>query len=259
MLAERPELSSTTSTTASAVVGQNATLEISIVAAVPGITADSIEWYKDDVSTPIEATTRLVFGGDRLSLSFIPMQSGDAGNYTVRVSHPAGDFSVFLSLIPAFTVMQDGEQNVTANSGEQVSFTCIAYGLPSPRIVWLKGDNLVSSDNVITTSGGEPQTGNITSTLTINALITADEGIYFCRAINGTSSIQFPFYLMIKQTTVDPCIPNPCESSGRCVLGEFSIECECVDGFVGPTCATRECASLFLIHPRYKTVDYNIM
>lgn len=42
------------------------------------------------------------------------------------------------------------------------------------------------------------------------------------------------------QLLVDFCNPNPCEHDGICTpvegTDDGSVECECLDGYYGPTC-----------------------
>lgn len=252
--AESPSLS-TTNDNISVTVGENVTLSISVMAAVPDVRADSIEWYKDGGNAPIEGSLRQVFGAGRRSLSIFLVRIEDAGSYVVRVRHPAGEFSVRISLevsnetMRGLTIVQVGQNNVTVDSGEQVSLTCTAFSISTPRIVWLKDNLIISSGRaainetalVSMTPEGETESRR-TSTLTIKAIIPGDGGTYFCRAIDTTSSIMLPFSLMVQQPMpVDFCSPSPCENRGSCVSGESSFDCMCVDGFTGPTCGIRTC------------------
>ena len=242
VLAVSPSVS-TTNATIVAMVGQNVTLSISVGPAFPEVLANSIEWYKDDYISSIEASVRLVFGAHRRSLSIFLVVNDDAGIYTVKVRHPAGDVTVSISLevdngtLTELRILGEGEQNVTADSGEQLSFTCSAYGIPTPNIVWLKGLILITSDRAVVTTTDDFQSGYISSTLTITDLIAEDGATYFCRAKNMNGYVVRPFYLSVQQ--LDVCNSNPCQNNGRCVSGESSFECICEVNFIGPTCAIR--------------------
>ena len=227
-----------------AVLGQNVTLTISEGEAPPLVMANSIEWYKDDSSTPIKASPRLVFAVDRQSLSVVSVVREDAGYYQVRMSLPTGVVSVYITLqvkeeMDELRIVGEGDQNVSMDSGQRVSFICRAYGVPTPTVVWLRGTFPITSDRMTVTTEGEPQDGGaVSSTLTINNLIAADEETYFCKAITDAIYAVHSFDLGVHQL-VDVCLPNPCRNGGRCVAAVSSMECMCVDGFIGLLCDTR--------------------
>lgn len=78
------------------IVGRGITLRFVVEDAVPEVTADTVEWYKDNSDTPIVSTSRLMFASDRLSLSINPVRNEDQGTYTIHINHVTGLISAEL-------------------------------------------------------------------------------------------------------------------------------------------------------------------
>ena len=74
-----------------------------------------------------------------------------------------------------------------------IIFTCIANGMPLPKIEWLFDGTVLLSDNRITVdsnnvSSGDGRGGFSVSTLTISTVQLSDRGMYTCRAVSGNVS-----------------------------------------------------------------------
>ena len=84
--------------------------------------------------------------------------------------------SLLLVVVPIIT---QGPVDTPGMLGGNVTFTCIASGIPLPNITWTDEDDtmLMGSDMVINTT-------NIQSTLTISNLQDEDFDNYTCTATN---------------------------------------------------------------------------
>ena len=85
--------------------------------------------------------------------------------------------------------------NVTiVNETNTTSFTCTAFGIPTPLVEWLKLDDdsdnatLLSSSNQINitviTNGN-----NVTSVLHFISPVKTDEAMYMCRGTNNVTNV----------------------------------------------------------------------
>ena len=102
--------------------------------------------------------------------------------------------------------MENGGTTFTNLSGDTVSFTCTADGVPTPTIAWLRDNTalLVNLDNRLsvetTTLPGLRLyiTESRRSVLTISDLTVKDSGRYSCKATNGIGTdavLQDPYQL----------------------------------------------------------------
>ena len=102
--------------------------------------------------------------------------------------------------------MENGGTTFTYLSGDTVSFTCTADGVPTPTIAWLRDNTalLVNLDNRLsvetTTLPGLRLyiTESRRSVLTISDLTVKDSGRYSCKATNGIGTdavLQDPYQL----------------------------------------------------------------
>lgn len=112
--------------------------------------------------------------------------------------------SLSLSLsVPSLFIVHP--QSVTNYTAGQVSFTCSAYGLPVPTLVWLKNGELVSSssDNITITEteSSSNTTGYAVSVLSIINLVLDDNGAYYCTA-NNTGALGNIFTVSSLQATL---------------------------------------------------------
>ena len=102
--------------------------------------------------------------------------------------------------------MENGGTTFTNQSGDTVSFTCTADGVPAPTIAWLRDNRalLINLDNRLsvettTLPGLRPYiTESRRSVLTISDLTVKDSGRYSCKATNGIGTdavLQDPYRL----------------------------------------------------------------
>ena len=122
----------------------------------------------------------------------------------------------YLLVLTVNPALIDNEGNeITSVQGEQVMFNCTADGHPVPKIVWRRNGQLVLiSPGVpkfnLLESPVSPgfRVGNIsnvvqvTSTLIVNQVSSADEGTYSCRADNegGVGAVmEVPYQLIVME------------------------------------------------------------
>ena len=74
--------------------------------------------------------------------------------------------------------------------GDRLSIECTARGVPIPNIVWFKDESLVSdvNDTNLNITYSNPQSSQVTSTLTICAVSLGYYGTYTCLATNNAGS-----------------------------------------------------------------------
>ena len=136
-----------------------------------------------------------------------------------------------------------------SDSGDRVSFTCRADGVPTPTISWLKDGTIVSTSigkkyEVVETtlSGGFRENINeaVSSVLSVVGLSESDSGLYVCTASNqqGQNAVlETPFNLTVNPPVLpDFCSPSPCLNGASCESGDITYVCKCTSGFGGINC-----------------------
>ena len=84
---------------------------------------------------------------------------------------------------PSIIEAPTSQTNLTI--GQELTITCIAYGIPPPDIVWTK-DNILVTLPVNTTK----YQGNVTSVVRVAAVDIAQFGVYRCQANNSEGEAQ---------------------------------------------------------------------
>ncbi|XP_067395426.1 immunoglobulin superfamily DCC subclass member 3-like [Emydura macquarii macquarii] len=92
-------------------------------------------------------------------------------------------------------------QSVAKPLGSPALLTCLAQGVPDPRLLWLKNGETL-------TPGESLQLTHNNSTLMIRQLVQADEGIYQCVAENSAGTKQASARLAVTQPTELPSAPQ---------------------------------------------------
>ncbi len=82
-----------------------------------------------------------------------------------------------------------------SNVGEDISFTCSAYGIPTPTITWYRNGILLNATNITTET---PDNGELpslqTSVLYLEDVQLAEDGGYSCvifNSLNDSDSREF--------------------------------------------------------------------
>ena len=80
--------------------------------------------------------------------------------------------------------------------------TCVGYGVPSPDMMWLKGNVELSNNSRVSIYSTEVEVGDILfvqSTLEICSVEQSDKGTYSCTAANEEGSNTLSFRTSVKQ------------------------------------------------------------
>ena len=84
--------------------------------------------------------------------------------------------------------------------GQSTFFTCEASGNPTPTVTWLRGDDVLPSNDRMTISVGG-------HTLWLARVQLSDMGVYECRVENEAHTISSFAQLVITQTGTLPLFP----------------------------------------------------
>ncbi|XP_068934059.1 immunoglobulin superfamily DCC subclass member 3-like [Petaurus breviceps papuanus] len=97
-------------------------------------------------------------------------------------------------------------QSVLKPPGSSAIFTCVAHGVPEPRLIWLKNGKVLSpGDNVKLTHNN--------STLMLAGVTAEDEAIYQCVAENSAGSNQASARLAVTAAPEPPPVPRGLQAS----------------------------------------------
>ena len=111
-------------------------------------------------------------------------------------------YSLLYTVSPMVTSVYpfSSQMNYTVNMTNEVTFECVATGIPPPSITWYRnGTELDSNDTCVTF---KDLIFEITRTLTLVMTEDGDSGIYKCRASNeatpGEDSMAFELIVQSK-------------------------------------------------------------
>ena len=84
--------------------------------------------------------------------------------------------------------------NVTVvNETNTTSFTCTAFGIPTPVVEWLKlsdnGPSTLLSSSALTNITEVTNGNNVTSVLLFTSPVRTDEAMYMCRGTNNVTNV----------------------------------------------------------------------
>uniref|UniRef100_A0A3Q2D071 Heparan sulfate proteoglycan 2 n=1 Tax=Cyprinodon variegatus TaxID=28743 RepID=A0A3Q2D071_CYPVA len=114
-------------------------------------------------------------------------------------------------------VVKPPQESIEVVRGSTVTFTCEAFGVPTPMITWrLNWGHIPKSDFTMTSENGR-------GTLTIRDVKEADQGAYTCEAMNAKGLV---FGIPDGVLTL---IQN--SNSGNCPNGHFSVGNRCISCF----------------------------
>ncbi|XP_036354448.1 hemicentin-1-like isoform X2 [Octopus sinensis] len=184
----------------------NETAQLNCIAR--GVPKVKVRWFKD--GKPLNsANSRIEFITDGRQLRVRGEDLSDSGIYTCTATNKVGSDKVEYRLsvyAPASinALNTDTLPNVLQNG--TIKLHCPAFGVPFPRIVWLKGNKLVNEEK-----------GHITYLengiyLELRDVDISDAGFYTCTAINEAGKEDLHFNL---QVSIPPyisegrLIPNP--------------------------------------------------
>lgn len=158
----------------------NADSDAKLPCAVEGIPTPQVTWFRNDMPVPLLPGHLSATRDGTLTISKI--QLSDAGMYYCQayirerneIEHK--NVTVTVNAAPMVT-FEEPFPKITSKSN--ASFTCSVTGHPKPKIVWKKGEEVVSDDGqkyILSSNGLQ---------LSITDLAKDDEGNYTCYASNS--------------------------------------------------------------------------
>ncbi|CAH8586778.1 unnamed protein product [Schistosoma mattheei] len=143
--------------------------------------------------------------------------------------------------------------NQVLEYGQSLTTNCIATGIPTPTIMWIRdGKSINLADKGLTVETFERSPGYVESILEINNLILIDTGEYWCYAENALGLAKEKFILKVQQNNrtdeklmVDELIPCSDEDKDYCLNGgqcytykneRVSFQCSCYTPYFGSKC-----------------------
>jgi hypothetical protein len=126
--------------------------------------------------------------------------------------------------------------NITLKEFHLVNLTCIASGLPTPAVKWMKdgipltNNSLRLLANSFSNVSGQSDSSHVTSTLTLNDIQLSDSGLYACQAVSGIVSSVLGvnvWTLEIAVSAHNECSDDPCQNGGICLDGIRTYVCQC--------------------------------
>ena len=100
-------------------------------------------------------------------------------------------------------------QTTAVDSGNTISFACVAYGNPNPSISWNRGDTLLNNDSRITIYEELVTENGVTFVQSILELCSAEEadaGQYSCFAYNTLGNDTESFELAVNALSMSHVI-----------------------------------------------------
>uniref|UniRef100_H0XAK9 Hemicentin 1 n=1 Tax=Otolemur garnettii TaxID=30611 RepID=H0XAK9_OTOGA len=194
-----------------------------------GTPMPSMSWLRDSLS--LEPDDHLMIDTQGMVLQLIKAETEDSGRYTCVASNEAGEVSKHFILKvlepPHINGSEEpGEISVIVNN--PLELTCIASGIPAPKITWMKdGRPLPQTDQVQTLGGGE--------ILQISSAQASDTGRYTCLASSPAGDDDKEYLVRVH---VPPNIAGTDEPQGFSVLRNRQVTLECKSDAVPPPVIT---------------------
>ncbi|XP_073903349.1 hemicentin-1 isoform X3 [Castor canadensis] len=190
-----------------------------------GTPPPSMSWLRD--GQPLGLDTHLTVSTQGMILQLIKAETEDSGRYTCTASNDAGEVSrhfILKVLEPPHIngSEEPGEISVIINNPLQLP--CIAYGIPAPKITWMKdGRPLLQTDQVQTLEGG--------ALLRISSAQVEDTGRYTCLASSPAGDDDKEYLVRVH---VPPNIVGTDEPQDFTVLRNRQVTLECKSDAVPP-------------------------
>ncbi|NXX50442.1 HMCN1 protein, partial [Tricholaema leucomelas] len=149
-----------------------------------GTPSPTIRWFKDGQPVEEGAGHKISLDGQKLLIS--RAQVSDAGHYKCVAANKAGEhekgFDVIVHVPP--TIKSAGTSERAVVIYKSVTMQCIASGIPSPSITWLKDGQPVN------TARGNVRLESSGRTLQVVRALLEDAGQYTCVATNAAGEAQ---------------------------------------------------------------------
>ncbi|XP_021098568.1 hemicentin-1 [Heterocephalus glaber] len=185
----------------------------------------SMSWLRD--GQPLELDAHLVISTQGMVLQLIKAETEDSGRYTCMASSDAGEVSKHFIL----KVLEPPHINGSEETGEisvivnnPLELTCIASGIPAPKITWMKdGRPLLQTDQMQSLRGN--------SILQISSAQVEDTGRYTCLASSPAGDDDKEYLVRVH---VPPNIAGTDEPQDVTVLQNRQVTLECKSDAVPP-------------------------
>ncbi|XP_066048296.1 hemicentin-1 [Chamaea fasciata] len=149
-----------------------------------GTPSPTITWFKDGQPVGEEAGHRVLLNGQKLVIS--QAQVSDSGRYKCVAANKAGEyekeFDVTVHVPPTIKSAGPSERAVVLH--KPVTLQCIASGIPSPSITWLKDGQPVN------TARGNIRLEASGRVLQLDKALPGDAARYTCVATNAAGEAQ---------------------------------------------------------------------
>ncbi|KAL4218919.1 Hemicentin-1 [Mactra antiquata] len=192
---------------------------IELTCEAKGYPEPSIRWLRS--GQRMVSNDNVLVSGRKLTL--INMQRGQEGDYECRASNEAGQHTAVASLAyieKPYITSSDGE--VLVASGDEALLTCVAEGIPPPKIHWYKGDvELKTLAYVNINEAGQ---------LRIIGTQQFDAGAYKCEAVNEAGTDSAIVYLEVGS---EATIVQPPDNVGEDIGKNATLVCQ-ADGSPSP-------------------------
>ncbi|KFP01647.1 Hemicentin-1, partial [Calypte anna] len=167
-----------------------------------GMPSPTITWLKDGQAVDQGAGRKILLNGQKLLIS--RAQVSDSGHYKCVAANQAGEhereFDVTVHVPPTIKSALTSERAVVIY--KPVTLQCIANGIPSPSITWLKDGQPVN------TARGNIRLESSGRVLQVAKALLEDAGRYTCVATNAAGEAQHHIRLHVHE-------PPTLEDSGK--------------------------------------------
>ncbi|XP_006907796.1 hemicentin-1 isoform X1 [Pteropus alecto] len=188
-----------------------------------------MSWLRD--GRPLGLDAHLTVSTQGMVLQLIEAETEDSGRYTCIASNEAGEVSkhfILKVLEPPHINASEEPIEISVIVNNPLELTCIASGIPPPKITWMKdGRPLPQTDQVQTLGGGE--------VLRISSSQVEDTGRYTCLASNPAGDDDKEYLVRVH---VPPNIAGTDESQDFTVLRNRQVTLECKSDAVPPPVIT---------------------
>ena len=120
------------------------------------------------------------------TLTLTNVTVNDAGNYSCAVSNDAGSDEAETELFIAPNIITPPEDMFITLS-DNVTFTCVAEGVPVPSIRW---EYVGNGNDTLMMNNTNDSTTTVSSTLTIEQIAYDSYGVYRCVAYSNSSEFR---------------------------------------------------------------------
>ncbi|XP_004688211.1 PREDICTED: hemicentin-1 [Condylura cristata] len=194
-----------------------------------GTPTPSMSWLRD--GQPLGLDAHLTINTQGMVLQLIEADPEDSGRYTCIASNEAGEVSktfIVKVLEPPHINGSEEPIEISVIINNPLELTCIASGIPAPKITWLKdGRPLPQMDQMQTLGGGE--------VLQISSAQVEDTGRYTCLASSPAGDDDKEYLVRVH---VPPNIAGLDESQDFTVLQNRQVTLECKSDAVPPPVIT---------------------